>query len=149
MPDLVVICAWLSGSHWGELTYHGSLTTHNFLRVVGLVIPWNYPLMMLAWKMGACLAAGNTVILKPAKVCASHITQKKIANCVLQVTPLTALKFAELSARAGIPKGVINIVSGPGAVAGQVLSEHPLVRKMGFTGSTEVGKTIMTRCVTS
>ena len=74
MPDLVVICAWLSGSHWGELTYHGSLTTHNFLRVVGLVIPWNYPLMMLAWKMGACLAAGNTVILKPAKVCTCLIT---------------------------------------------------------------------------
>lgn len=94
--------------------------------VVGLVIPWNYPLMMLAWKMGACLAAGNTVVLKPAKV-----------------TPLTALKFAELTARAGIPKGVINIIPGPGAVAGQVLSEHPLVRKMGFTGSTEVGKTIM------
>lgn len=59
---------------------------------------------------------------------------------------MTALKFAELTVRAGIPKGVINIVPGPGAVAGQVLSEHPLVRKMGFTGSTEVGKTIMKRC---
>ena len=81
MPGLVVICVWLNGSHWGELTCHGSLTTHNFLRVVGLVIPWNYPLMMLAWKMGACLAAGNTVILKPAKVCTCHITQKK--NCKL------------------------------------------------------------------
>ena len=80
MPGLVVICVWLNGSHWGELTCHCSLaTTHNFLRVVGLVIPWNYPLMMLAWKMGACLAAGNTVILKPAKVCTCHITQEKIA----------------------------------------------------------------------
>lgn len=62
------------------------------------------------------------------------------------MTPLTALKFAELTVRAGIPKGVINIIPGPGAVAGQVLSEHPLIRKMGFTGSTEVGKTIMKRC---
>lgn len=76
-----------------------------------------------------------------------HIIQEKYYKLFpIQVTPLTALKFAELSARAGIPKGVINIVSGPGAVAGQVLSEHPLVRKMGFTGSTEVGQTIMKRC---
>ena len=66
--------------------------------VCGLVVPWNYPLMMLAWKMGACLAAGNTVVLKPA-----------------EVTPLTALKFAELAAVAGIPKGVINICTGKGS----------------------------------
>ena len=92
---------------------------------MGLVIPWNYPLMMLAWKMGACLAAGNTVILKPAKVCTCRIAQEKYYKSFpVKVTPLTALKFAELSARAGIPKGVINIVSGPGAVAGQVLSEQ-------------------------
>lgn len=69
----------------------------DLFRVCGLVTPWNYPLMMLSWKMAACLAAGNTVVHKPAEVC-----------------PLTALKFAELTAKAGIPAGVINIVPGKG-----------------------------------
>ncbi|CAL8340988.1 unnamed protein product [Lota lota] len=100
--------------------------------VCGIVIPWNYPLMMLAWKTAACLAAGNTVVLKPA-----------------QVTPLTAVKFAELAARAGIPKGVINILPGSGSVVGQRLSDHPDVRKLGFTGSTEIGKHIMKSCAVS
>lgn len=94
--------------------------------VCAIIIPWNYPLMMLAWKSAACLAAGNTLVLKPA-----------------QVTPLTALKFAELSARAGFPKGVINIIPGSGGGAGRHLSEHPDIRKLGFTGSTPVGKQIM------
>jgi len=94
--------------------------------VCGIVIPWNYPLMMLAWKMAACLAAGNTVVLKPAKV-----------------TPLTALKFAELTIRAGFPPGVINILTGSGARIGQAIADHPDVRKLGFTGSTQIGKTIM------
>ncbi|XP_065175810.1 cytosolic 10-formyltetrahydrofolate dehydrogenase-like [Sycon ciliatum] len=94
--------------------------------VVGLIVPWNYPLMMLAWKMSACLAAGNTCILKPA-----------------QVTPLTALKFAELSARAGFPPGVINILPGAGSVCGQAILDHPDVRKVGFTGSTDIGRGIM------
>uniref|UniRef100_A0A671UEE5 Aldehyde dehydrogenase 1 family member L1 n=2 Tax=Percomorphaceae TaxID=1489872 RepID=A0A671UEE5_SPAAU len=100
--------------------------------VCAIVIPWNYPLMMLAWKTAACLAAGNTVVLKPA-----------------QVTPLTALKFAELAARAGLPKGVINILPGSGALVGQRLSDHPDVRKLGFTGSTEIGKHIMKSCAVS
>ncbi|XP_058259532.1 cytosolic 10-formyltetrahydrofolate dehydrogenase [Hemibagrus wyckioides] len=100
--------------------------------VCGIVIPWNYPLMMLAWKTAACLAAGNTVVLKPA-----------------QVTPLTAVKFAELSARAGFPKGVINILPGSGSLVGQRLSDHPDVRKLGFTGSTEIGKQIMKSCAIS
>ncbi|XP_033619763.1 mitochondrial 10-formyltetrahydrofolate dehydrogenase isoform X2 [Fukomys damarensis] len=100
--------------------------------VCAIIIPWNYPLMMLAWKSAACLAAGNTLVLKPA-----------------QVTPLTALKFAELSARAGFPKGVINILPGSGGVAGQRLSEHPDVRKLGFTGSTSIGKQIMKSCAVS
>uniref|UniRef100_A0A8C4ZGG9 10-formyltetrahydrofolate dehydrogenase n=1 Tax=Gadus morhua TaxID=8049 RepID=A0A8C4ZGG9_GADMO len=100
--------------------------------VCGIVIPWNYPLMMLAWKTAACLAAGNTVVLKPA-----------------QVTPLTAVKFAELAAMAGIPKGVINILPGSGSVVGQRLSDHPDVRKLGFTGSTEIGKHIMKSCAVS
>uniref|UniRef100_A0A674D4F6 10-formyltetrahydrofolate dehydrogenase n=1 Tax=Salmo trutta TaxID=8032 RepID=A0A674D4F6_SALTR len=102
------------------------------LRVCAIVIPWNYPLMMLAWKTAACLAAGNTVVLKPA-----------------QVTPLTAVKFAELAARAGFPKGVINILPGSGALVGQRLSDHPDVRKLGFTGSTEIGKHIMKSCAVS
>ncbi|XP_053285653.1 cytosolic 10-formyltetrahydrofolate dehydrogenase isoform X2 [Pleuronectes platessa] len=101
-------------------------------KVCAIVIPWNYPLMMLAWKTAACLAAGNTIVLKPA-----------------QVTPLTALKFAELAARAGLPKGVINILPGAGALVGQRLSDHPDVRKLGFTGSTEIGKHIMKSCAVS
>uniref|UniRef100_A0A8C6S979 10-formyltetrahydrofolate dehydrogenase n=1 Tax=Neogobius melanostomus TaxID=47308 RepID=A0A8C6S979_9GOBI len=100
--------------------------------VCAIVIPWNYPLMMLAWKSAACLAAGNTLVLKPA-----------------QVTPLTALKFAELSVKAGIPKGVINILPGSGGMVGQRLSDHPDIRKLGFTGSTPIGKQIMKSCALS
>ncbi|XP_075456687.1 mitochondrial 10-formyltetrahydrofolate dehydrogenase [Ascaphus truei] len=102
------------------------------LGVCAIVIPWNYPLMMLAWKSAACLAAGNTLVLKPA-----------------QVTPLTALKFAELAAKAGLPKGVINILPGSGGLVGQRLSEHPDIRKLGFTGSTPIGKQIMKSCAVS
>ncbi|XP_023064702.1 mitochondrial 10-formyltetrahydrofolate dehydrogenase isoform X1 [Piliocolobus tephrosceles] len=102
------------------------------LGVCAIIIPWNYPLMMLAWKSAACLAAGNTLVLKPA-----------------QVTPLTALKFAELSVKAGFPKGVINIIPGSGGIAGQHLSEHPDIRKLGFTGSTSIGKQIMKSCAVS
>uniref|UniRef100_A0A2I4CPS7 10-formyltetrahydrofolate dehydrogenase n=1 Tax=Austrofundulus limnaeus TaxID=52670 RepID=A0A2I4CPS7_AUSLI len=102
------------------------------LGVCAIIIPWNYPLMMLAWKSAACLAAGNTLVLKPA-----------------QVTPLTALKFAELSAKAGIPKGVINILPGSGGMVGQRLSDHPDIRKLGFTGSTPIGKEIMKSCALS
>uniref|UniRef100_A0A9J8BED1 10-formyltetrahydrofolate dehydrogenase n=1 Tax=Cyprinus carpio carpio TaxID=630221 RepID=A0A9J8BED1_CYPCA len=107
---------------------------YNFLSltVCAIVIPWNYPLMMLAWKSAACLAAGNTLVLKPA-----------------QVTPLTALKFAELTVKAGIPKGVINIVPGSGGLVGQRMSDHPDIRKLGFTGSTPIGKQIMKSCAVS
>ncbi|XP_064422401.1 cytosolic 10-formyltetrahydrofolate dehydrogenase [Latimeria chalumnae] len=109
-----------------------TFTKREPIGVCGIVIPWNYPLMMLAWKTAACLAAGNTVVLKPA-----------------QVTPLTALKFAELTARAGFPKGVVNILPGAGSLVGQRLSDHPDVRKLGFTGSTPVGKQIMKSCAVS
>eukprot|EP00070_Physeter_catodon_P027845 XP_028334739.1 cytosolic 10-formyltetrahydrofolate dehydrogenase isoform X5 [Physeter catodon] len=109
-----------------------TLTRREPIGVCGIVIPWNYPLMMLSWKTAACLAAGNTVVIKPA-----------------QVTPLTALKFAELTLKAGFPKGVINILPGPGSVVGQRLSDHPDVRKIAFTGSTEVGKHIMKSCALS
>ncbi|XP_059965300.1 cytosolic 10-formyltetrahydrofolate dehydrogenase isoform X1 [Mesoplodon densirostris] len=109
-----------------------TMTRREPIGVCGIVIPWNYPLMMLSWKTAACLAAGNTVVIKPA-----------------QVTPLTALKFAELTLKAGIPKGVINILPGSGSVVGQRLADHPDVRKIAFTGSTEVGKHIMKSCALS
>lgn len=103
-----------------------------YYSVCGIITPWNYPLMMLSWKMAACIAAGNTVVLKPAQVC-----------------PLTALKFAELTVLAGFPSGVINILPGTGSLTGQAIADHPLIRKLGFTGSTEIGKTIMTSCAQS
>ncbi len=92
--------------------------------VVGQVIPWNFPLLMLAWKIAPALACGNTVVLKPA-----------------ETTPLTALLFAEVCQQAELPAGVVNIVTGAGAT-GQALVEHPGVDKIAFTGSTEVGKLI-------
>src|SRR5438067_13320088 len=92
--------------------------------VVGQIIPWNFPLLMLAWKIGPALATGNTVILKPA-----------------EFTPLTALAFAELCQEAGLPAGVVNIVTGDGST-GESLVKHPDVDKIAFTGSTEVGRAI-------
>ncbi|XP_052752102.1 cytosolic 10-formyltetrahydrofolate dehydrogenase [Galleria mellonella] len=109
-----------------------TLTKREPIGVCALITPWNYPLMMLSWKMAACLAAGNTVVMKPAAVC-----------------PLTALKFAELAARAGIPAGVVNILPGSGPGAGQALADHPAIRKLGFTGSTPIGQTIMKSCAAS
>ncbi|XP_023172292.1 cytosolic 10-formyltetrahydrofolate dehydrogenase isoform X2 [Drosophila hydei] len=100
--------------------------------VCGLVTPWNYPLMMLSWKMAACIAAGNTCLIKPAQTC-----------------PLTALKFAELTVLAGFPAGVINVLPGKGSDAGQAVADHHLVRKLGFTGSTPIGKHIMKSCADS
>nr|AAR88547.1 RE12154p [Drosophila melanogaster] len=100
--------------------------------VCGLITPWNYPLMMLSWKMAACIAAGNTCLIKPAQTC-----------------PLTALKFAELTVRAGFPPGVINVLPGKGSDAGQAVADHELVRKLGFTGSTPIGKHIMKSCADS
>ena len=92
--------------------------------VVGQIIPWNFPLLMVAWKVAPALAAGNTVILKPA-----------------EFTPLTALRFAEITSEAGLPPGVFNVVTGDGA-PGKYLVEHPDVNKIAFTGSTEVGRII-------
>lgn len=103
-------------------------TRHEAVGVVGQIIPWNFPLMMAMWKLGAALATGCTVVLKPA-----------------EQTPLSALYLAELIEEAGFPKGVINIVPGFGETAGQPLVDHPLVDKIAFTGSTEVGKSIMER----
>jgi len=94
--------------------------------VVGQIIPWNFPLLMAAWKLGPALATGCTVVLKPA-----------------EQTPLTALKLGELLIEAGLPAGVVNIVPGFGPTAGAALATHPEVDKVAFTGSTEVGKTVM------
>jgi aldehyde dehydrogenase (NAD+) len=94
--------------------------------VVGQIVPWNFPLMFTSWKMGPALAAGNTVVMKPA-----------------ELTPLSTLHIAELARQVGFPKGVINIVPGYGNVAGQYLAEHPEVDKIAFTGSTAVGRKIV------
>ena len=100
-------------------------TVREPLGVVGLITPWNFPLTIASWKLAPALAAGNTVVLKPA-----------------QLTPLTALRFAEIALEAGLPEGVVNIVAGPGGVCGRRLVEHPDVAKIAFTGSTEVGREI-------
>jgi betaine-aldehyde dehydrogenase len=93
--------------------------------VVALIVPWNFPLTIASWKLAPALAAGNTVVLKPA-----------------ELTPLTALRFEALALEAGIPEGVVNVVVGPGSEAGQALVDHPDVAKVAFTGSTEVGRSI-------
>ena len=102
------------------------MTFREPLGVVGLIVPWNFPLNIASWKLGPALACGNTVVLKPA-----------------ELTPLSALRLAGLVLDAGIPEGVVNVVVGPGRVVGQRLVEHPDVAKIGFTGSTEVGRTVM------
>jgi betaine-aldehyde dehydrogenase len=100
-------------------------TVREPLGVVGLITPWNFPLTIASWKLAPALAAGNTVVLKPA-----------------ELTPLTALRFAELVLEAGIPEGVVEVVAGPGSECGARLVEHPDVAKIAFTGSTEVGRAI-------
>ncbi|MGH2913497.1 MAG: aldehyde dehydrogenase family protein [Solirubrobacteraceae bacterium] len=100
-------------------------TVREPLGVVGLIVPWNFPLTIAAWKLGPALAAGNTVVLKPA-----------------ELTPLSALRFAQLASEAGLPDGVLNVVVGPGATCGARLVAHPQVAKIAFTGSTEVGRSI-------
>jgi acyl-CoA reductase-like NAD-dependent aldehyde dehydrogenase len=102
------------------------MTFREPLGVVGLIVPWNFPIAISSWKLGPALACGNTVVLKPA-----------------ELTPLTALKLSELALEAGLPEGVLNVVVGPGSVVGRRLVEHPEVAKIGFTGSTEVGRGVM------
>src|SRR4051794_5786255 len=110
---------------WADKLDHAGLgPSPRPLGVAGQVIPWNFPLLMLAWKIAPALACGNTVVLKPA-----------------ETTPLTALLFAEICQQADLPPGVVNIVTGAGAT-GQAVVEHPNVDKVAFTGSTEVGKRI-------
>jgi len=102
-----------------------AMTFREPLGVVALITPWNFPLTIASWKLAPCLAAGNTVVLKPA-----------------ELTPLTALEFERIALAAGIPGGVVNVVAGPGSTCGARLVEHPDVAKVAFTGSTEVGRTI-------
>ena len=94
--------------------------------VVGAIIPWNFPMIMVGWKAAPALAAGNTVVLKPA-----------------ELTPLTAIRIGELALEAGVPAGVFNVLPGKGRVAGEALVKHPGVAKLSFTGSTEVGQHLM------
>jgi acyl-CoA reductase-like NAD-dependent aldehyde dehydrogenase len=101
------------------------MTFREPLGVVGLIVPWNFPLLIASWKVAPALAAGNTVVLKPA-----------------ELTPLSALELEKIALEAGLPEGVLNVVAGPGSVCGARLVEHPDVAKIAFTGSTEVGRGI-------
>jgi betaine-aldehyde dehydrogenase len=101
------------------------MTFREPLGVVGLIVPWNFPLVIASWKVAPALAAGNTVVLKPA-----------------ELTPLSAVELERVALEAGLPEGVLNVVSGPGSVCGARLVEHPDVAKIAFTGSTEVGRGI-------
>jgi len=105
------------------------VTFHEPLGVVGVIVPWNFPMPIAGWGFAPALAAGNTVVLKPA-----------------ELTPLTALRLAELGLDAGLPEGVFTVVPGRGSVVGQRFVTHPAVRKVCFTGSTEVGRQIMVGC---
>ena len=106
---------------WAQLMSE-EMSTWASVGVIGAIVPWNFPLMLLVWKVAPALAMGNTVVLKPATY-----------------TRLSALLFAEICAEAGLPPGVFNVVTGGGAM-GQILAEHRLVDKVAFTGSTEIGK---------
>ncbi len=115
---------------WAQLL-HQEFPGYTACGVVGQIIPWNFPLLMLAWKIAPALATGNTVVLKPA-----------------EFTPLTALAFAEICSEIGLPPGVVNIVTGDGST-GEALVKHPDVAKIAFTGSTEVGRAIRSATASS
>jgi len=125
--DIPLVAAWFFHyAGWADkLDYAGLGPNPSALGVAGQIIPWNFPLLMLAWKVAPALAAGNTVVLKPA-----------------ETTPLTALMFADICEQAGLPAGVVNIVPGHGGIAGKALVEHAGVNKIAFTGSTAVGRNI-------
>ena len=126
---------WADKNHGKTIPIAGDYfcyTRHEPVGVVGQIIPWNFPLLMQAWKLGPALAMGNTVVLKPA-----------------EQTPLTALFVAKLIKEAGFPPGVVNIVPGFGPTAGRAISTHPNVDKVAFTGSTEVGLQVQRECSTT
>jgi len=120
---------WADKHHGKTIPVDGeyfSMTLHEPVGICGQIIPWNFPMLMQAWKLGPALAMGNTVVLKPA-----------------EQTPLTALFVAELAKQAGFPKGVINVLPGFGPTAGAAITNHPDIEKVAFTGSAEVGRIIM------
>ena len=122
---------WATKIHGETIPVSGpylNYTLHEPLGVVAAIVPWNFPLSLAAWKLAPALAAGNTVVLKPA-----------------EQTPLTALRLGALAAEAGFPPGVVNVVTGTGAVTGRALVDHVGVDKIAFTGSTEVGREIAAR----
>ena len=129
VADVFNFYAGAVDKHHGEtipVTGGIDMTFREPLGVVGLIVPWNFPIAIASWKLGPALACGNTVVLKPA-----------------ELTPLSVLRLAEPALEAGIPEGVFNVVVGAGSVVGQRLVEHPDVAKIGFTGSTEVGRSVM------
>jgi len=130
--DVLAYYAGAPERHFGrQIPVPGGLdvTFKEPLGVVGLIVPWNFPLPIAGWGLAPALAAGNTVVLKPAGL-----------------TPLTALRLADLALAAGIPEGVFQVVTGAGSVVGQRFITHPAVRKICFTGSTEVGQSVMAGC---
>jgi acyl-CoA reductase-like NAD-dependent aldehyde dehydrogenase len=129
VADVFHFYAGAIDKHYGEtIPVAGGIdmTFREPLGIVGLITPWNFPLNIASWKVAPALACGNTVVLKPA-----------------EMTPLTSLRLAELIVEAGIPDGVVNVVAGKGSVVGRALCEHEDVAKIGFTGSTEVGRGVM------
>src|SRR6478735_7843342 len=122
--------ASVATQYWGEqIPMNGPLLDYTLREPIGVcaqIVPWNFPLLMAAWKVAPALAAGNTVILKPATV-----------------TPITAILLGEICREAGIPDGVVNVLTGPGKEIGDALVAHPLVDKVAFTGETETGRKIM------
>ena len=129
VADVFHFYAGAVDKHYGEtIPVAGGvdMTFREPLGVVGLIVPWNFPLNIASWKLGPALACGNTVVIKPA-----------------ELTPLSTLRLAELALEAGIPEGVLNVLVGKGSVVGRRLVEHPDVAKIGFTGSTEVGVEVM------
>jgi betaine-aldehyde dehydrogenase len=123
----------LEGKATGEYSPdHTSSIRREAIGVIGSISPWNYPLQMAAWKILPAIAAGNTVVLKPA-----------------EITPLTSLLFAEVATEAGVPAGVINVINGRGSVVGAELLRHPDVDMLSFTGSTGVGRTVLEAAATT
>src|SRR5881396_1462422 len=120
---------WADKIHGETVPVKGNYLTYTLREPVGVVaaiVPWNFPLLLTAWKVAPALACGNTVIVKPASQ-----------------TPLTALALADIARQVGIPPGVLNVVTGPGSRVGQLLVEHPGIDKIAFTGDTSTGRAIM------